>query len=157
MAGEAWNKLTPEEQAPYRKMAYEAKLRHEKQHPGYRYTPLAHDASPPPRKTERKVDDAEERRCRAIAEFLIQGLTGPELASAIDQLNEGLVQPSSHTLPHAPSPPDVSKEDDALVKPEQDSSVCLAHAVPENALVLLNIPEPTASVTPQVCSNCSFQ
>ncbi|KAH8103361.1 hypothetical protein BXZ70DRAFT_723797 [Cristinia sonorae] len=89
LAGEAWNRLTDEEQAPYRRKALEAKLQHQEANPEYKFTPIGKRGSSSTN-LELPSGEEQEARCKMIAEFVMEGLRGPQLALAIQQLDAGL-------------------------------------------------------------------
>ncbi|TCD68138.1 hypothetical protein EIP91_011504 [Steccherinum ochraceum] len=98
MAGQAWNKMTPEEQAPYRRTAHEAKRRHQEEHPDYRYIPSSRKSPSSKKEAVSRTMEQDNARHRAMAEFIMGGLRGDELKAAIQQLDEG----SEHPLVSVP-------------------------------------------------------
>lgn len=128
MAGEAWRNLTVDEQLPYRRIAHEVKQRHQEEFPEYRYAPIHRKTSPLSRGYVSREQD--EARCKAIAEFIMEGLKGPELAAAIQQLDEASISlpaPSPSPLP-APVPaiPTPTEAFSTLLKLEYESPLILA-------------------------------
>lgn len=105
MAGEAWNGLTAQEQAPYRWAALQAKVKHQQAYPDYRYAPASSAFQAPPVVLQRQEVRSEEEAkllCEAVTRFYVQGLRGPALASAIQQWEDEF---RSKNIPSYPLPP----------------------------------------------------
>ncbi|THH31658.1 hypothetical protein EUX98_g2542 [Antrodiella citrinella] len=157
MAGEAWRNLTVAEQSPYRKIAYEVKRRHQEEFPDYRYAPIHRRTSPSSREYVSK--DQDEVRCKAIAEFIMEGLKGPQLAAAIQQLDEGSMLLPAPSPSRVPTPvPNMLHPTEAfstLLKLEYESPVLVAPVItPQEPLPTAQTPELTPA--PAIESESTF-
>ncbi|TFK48887.1 hypothetical protein OE88DRAFT_1737113 [Heliocybe sulcata] len=86
--GNCWRALPLEEKAVWEKAAKEAKLEHKKKHPDYRFRPVhnKHKKRGADAKKQKTTAD-EERRCEEVAQLLLEGKKGDELAQAVRELD----------------------------------------------------------------------
>lgn len=85
--GNCWRALPLEERAIWEKKAKEEKIEHAIKYPGYRFKPVhkKHKKRDEPKKP--KATDLEERRCEEVAQLLLEGKKGEELAKAVRELD----------------------------------------------------------------------
>ncbi|KAF8976161.1 hypothetical protein BDQ17DRAFT_1441241 [Cyathus striatus] len=101
--GNCWHKLPPEQKKIWDKRAKAAKEEHKKLYPHYRFKPV-HNKNKKKEKSGENVE--EERRCEEVAQLLLEGKKGDELAQAVLDLDRmrdgprgGIRRPSSVPLP----------------------------------------------------------
>ncbi|OAX38659.1 hypothetical protein K503DRAFT_849908 [Rhizopogon vinicolor AM-OR11-026] len=106
--GNCWRALPLEEKRVWEIKAKHAKAEHKARYPEYRFRPV-HNKNKE-KKKEKAVPTAEdERRCEEVAQLLLDGMKGEELAAAIRKLDESKVhapvypprRPSSVPLPES--------------------------------------------------------
>ncbi|CAA7260017.1 unnamed protein product [Cyclocybe aegerita] len=96
IAGHCWNQMSEADKEPWRLKAEQEKLEHMRKYPDYRFTPLVREKRPLKRNTKRNGEDDKER-CRRVADLLLSGKEGDELAIAINSPtteDEGFPNPS---------------------------------------------------------------
>ncbi|OCH94018.1 hypothetical protein OBBRIDRAFT_770585 [Obba rivulosa] len=100
--GNCWRALPLEEKRIWEVRAKEEKAAHQKRHPNYKYRPVhkkkkeKEDAAAK-RKEKTPLAESDERRCEDVAQLLLQGKKGDELAAAVRQLDMQRLQPLSGT------------------------------------------------------------
>lgn len=94
IAGHIWNELGEEERAPYKHLAQQEKERHARLYPGYKYAPVYRTRAN--RRKAKRDPEGEERRCKALADLLLQGVEGNELEVAAHQIDKVKASIPSH-------------------------------------------------------------
>lgn len=84
--GHCWNQMSEPEKDVWRRKAEQEKADHERKHPGYRFCPTIRTKKPIKRKVKRN-GESELLRCRQVAELLLAGKEGDELATAVMQIS----------------------------------------------------------------------
>ncbi|KIJ59967.1 hypothetical protein HYDPIDRAFT_170519 [Hydnomerulius pinastri MD-312] len=84
--GNCWRALPLEEKRVWEIKAKQEKDEHSKKHPGYRFKPV-HNKNKDKKKEKAPVTPEDERRCEQVAQFLLEGKKGDELAAAIRELD----------------------------------------------------------------------
>lgn len=86
--GNCWRALPLEEKRTWEIKAKQEKEAHSKQYPGYRFRPV-HNKNRNKNKKEKAAPTPEsERRCEEVAQLLLEGMKGDELAAAIRRLDQ---------------------------------------------------------------------
>jgi hypothetical protein len=83
--GHCWNQMSEPEKDVWRRKAEQEKADHERKHPGYRFCPTIRAKKPIKRKVKRN-GESELLRCRQVADLLLAGKEGDELATAVMQI-----------------------------------------------------------------------
>lgn len=99
--GNCWRALPLEEKRVWEIRAKKAKEEHSAMYPGYRFRPV-HNKDKAKKKAKPPVTPEDEERCEAVAQLLLEGKKGDELAAAIRQLGDKAGQTA---LPPAPAYP----------------------------------------------------
>ncbi|TFK40920.1 hypothetical protein BDQ12DRAFT_733281 [Crucibulum laeve] len=102
--GHCWNKLSEEEKSVWRRKAEQEKAEHIQRYPDYRFAPHIRAKKPVKRRGKRNGAD-ELLRCQQVADLLLAGKQGDELAHAVKNMNP---LATSTTLEH-PGKPKSSK------------------------------------------------
>ncbi|KAI6028213.1 hypothetical protein EDC04DRAFT_2716412 [Pisolithus marmoratus] len=114
--GNCWRALPLEEKRVWEIRAKKAKEEHAAMYPGYRFRPV-HNKDKAKKKTKAPATPQDEQRCEAVAQLLLEGKKGDELAAAIRRLDDRTDQtalppagypfrrPSSVPLPEGPFHP----------------------------------------------------
>ncbi|KAF8167862.1 hypothetical protein B0H34DRAFT_34338 [Crassisporium funariophilum] len=141
IVGHCWNQMPEEEKECWRIKAEEEKASHLEKYPDYRFAPVTRVKKPLKRKVKRNGED-EMLRCRRVADLLLEGKEGDDLATAI---NEELPKKcSSHDKDESPeTQPEstsclLSAEPEALIDEPAFRSPLLPPSTPDNC--------PTANV-----------
>jgi hypothetical protein len=85
--GNCWRSLPLEEKRIWEIRAKQEKEAHSKKHPGYRFRPV-HNKNKDKKKDKQSATPEDERRCEEVAQLLLEGKKGEELAAAIRMLDE---------------------------------------------------------------------
>ncbi|KAK8854591.1 hypothetical protein IAR55_003330 [Kwoniella newhampshirensis] len=78
-----WSEASPGQKAHFNKLATIEKEEHLKKYPGYRYQPVYRRTNVIRRRVRK--DEAEEEKCKSVAELLIKGKSGEELEGEIKE------------------------------------------------------------------------
>lgn len=117
--GNCWRALPLEEKRIWEIKAKQEKEAHSKRYPGYRFRPV-HNKDKCKKKEKPAPTLEDERRCEEVAQLLLEGMKGDELAAAIrmlDEKNAAMPAPQpQHQHQHQPQP---------LYPPRRPSSVPL--------------------------------
>ncbi|WVQ79691.1 hypothetical protein IAT38_001791 [Cryptococcus sp. DSM 104549] len=83
-----WSEAPPDQKAHFNDLARIEKEEHMKKYPGYRYQPVYRRTNVIRRRVRK--DEAEEEKCKNVAELLIKGKSGEELESEIrEKISKG--------------------------------------------------------------------
>lgn len=93
--GNCWRALPLEEKRVWEIKAKHAKAEHKARYPEYRFRPV-HNKNKEKKKDKATPTAEDERRCEEVAQLLLDGMKGDQLAAAIRKLDEDKV--------HAPAP-----------------------------------------------------
>lgn len=93
--GNCWRALPLEEKRVWEIKAKHAKAEHKARYPEYRFRPV-HNKNKEKKKEKAPPTAEDERRCEEVAQLLLDGMKGDQLAAAIRKLDEDKV--------HAPTP-----------------------------------------------------
>lgn len=93
--GNCWRALPLEEKRVWEIKAKHAKAEHKARYPEYRFRPV-HNKNKEKKKEKATPTAEDERRCEEVAQLLLDGMKGDQLAAAIRKLDEDKV--------HAPTP-----------------------------------------------------
>ncbi|KAH7929942.1 hypothetical protein BV22DRAFT_1028907 [Leucogyrophana mollusca] len=85
--GNCWRSLPLEERRVWETKAKQAKAAHKATYPDYRFRPV-HNKNKEKKKEKAVVTAEDERRCEEVAQLLLEGKKGDELAAAIRKLDE---------------------------------------------------------------------
>ncbi|KAG9308230.1 hypothetical protein JVU11DRAFT_12248 [Chiua virens] len=85
--GNCWRALPLDEKRIWEIKAKQEKEAHSKRYPGYRFRPV-HNKNKDKKKDKMLSSPEDERRCEEVAQLLLEGMKGDELAAAIRQLDE---------------------------------------------------------------------
>ncbi|KAG1725062.1 uncharacterized protein EDB91DRAFT_1169374 [Suillus paluster] len=88
--GNCWRALPLEEKRVWEIKAKHAKAEHKARYPEYRFRPV-HNKNKEKKKEKAAPTAEDERRCEEVAQLLLDGMKGEELAAAIRQLDENKV------------------------------------------------------------------
>ncbi|KAF8554149.1 hypothetical protein OG21DRAFT_1484929 [Imleria badia] len=88
--GNCWRALPLEEKRIWEIKAKQEKEAHSKKYPGYRFRPV-HNKSKDKKKAKASPTFEDEQRCEEVAQLLLEGIKGDELAAAIRKLDENKV------------------------------------------------------------------
>ena len=105
--GNCWRALPLEEKRVWEVKAKHAKAEHKQMYPNYRFRPV-HNKNKE-RKPKATIPAEDEKRCEDVAQLLLEGMKGEELAAAVKRLDHIRSttplnlprRPSSVPLPHA--------------------------------------------------------
>lgn len=104
IAGQVWNEMSDEARKPFIEQALVAKEEHKKKYPDYKFSPVSKGKGG--KRRSREDVRAQVSRSKAIAQLLLSGLEGDNLAAVTKQMNDyGDMQDSEATS----SQPKVSK------------------------------------------------
>ncbi|WVQ68497.1 uncharacterized protein L199_006705 [Kwoniella botswanensis] len=78
-----WSKAPPDQKAHFNELARIEKEEHMKKYPGYRYQPVYRRTNVIRRRVRK--DEAEEQKCKSVAELLIKGKSGEDLENEIKE------------------------------------------------------------------------
>ncbi|EMD32223.1 hypothetical protein CERSUDRAFT_118854 [Gelatoporia subvermispora B] len=106
--GNCWRALPLDEKRIWEVRAKEEKAAHQKKHPNYKYRPVhkkkkEKEEAAAKRNEKTPFAESEEQRCEDVAQLLLQGKKGDELAAAVRQLD---MQRGVHMPPGVPDFPD---------------------------------------------------
>jgi len=96
--GNCWRALPLEEKRVWEIRAKKAKEEHAVMYPGYRFRPV-HNKDKSKKKPKTMVAPQDEERCEAVAQLLLEGKKGDELAAAIRRLDQRTI-PTAMPAPH---------------------------------------------------------
>ncbi|WWD19274.1 hypothetical protein CI109_103732 [Kwoniella shandongensis] len=83
-----WSEAPPDQKAHFNELARIEKEEHLKKYPGYRYQPVYRRTNVIRRRVRK--DEAEEEKCKSVAELLMKGKSGEELEEVIkEKINKG--------------------------------------------------------------------
>ncbi|KAH7887204.1 hypothetical protein F5I97DRAFT_1807948 [Phlebopus sp. FC_14] len=85
--GNCWRALPLEEKRIWDQKAKQAKAEHAAKYPGYRFRPV-HNKNKDKKKEKICATPEDEQRCEAVAQLLLEGKKGDELAAAIRRLDQ---------------------------------------------------------------------
>lgn len=85
--GNCWRALPLEEKRIWEIKAKQEKEAHSKKYPGYRFRPV-HNKNKDKKKAKPAPTFEDEQRCEEVAQLLLEGIKGDELAAAIRKLDE---------------------------------------------------------------------
>ncbi|KAI9429128.1 hypothetical protein H4582DRAFT_2153970 [Lactarius indigo] len=125
--GNCWRALPLEEKRVWEVKAKHAKAEHKQMYPNYRFRPV-HNKNKE-RKPKALIPAEDEKRCEDVAQLLLEGMKGEELAAAVKRL-------------------DRIRSDTPLHLPRRPSSVPLPHAFPIS-IPALPFVEPSRPSSPQ--------
>ncbi|KAH9036700.1 hypothetical protein EDB84DRAFT_1437613 [Lactarius hengduanensis] len=125
--GNCWRALPLEEKRVWEVKAKHAKAEHKQMFPNYRFRPV-HNKNKE-RKPKALIPAEDEKRCEDVAQLLLEGMKGEELAAAVKRL-------------------DRIRSDTPLHLPRRPSSVPLPHAFP-SSIPALPFVEPSRPSSPQ--------
>ncbi|WWC93345.1 hypothetical protein V866_000179 [Kwoniella sp. B9012] len=78
-----WSEAPPDQKAHFNELAKVEKEEHMKKYPGYRYQPVYRRTNVIRRRVRK--DEAEEQKCKSVAELLIKGKSGEDLENEIKE------------------------------------------------------------------------
>lgn len=102
--GNCWRSLPLEEKRIWEIKAKQEKEAHSMRYPGYRFRPV-HNKNKVKKKEKTTPTPEDEKRCEEVAQLLLEGMKGDQLAFAIRKLDEKKVVvpiPQSHHQPFYP-------------------------------------------------------
>ncbi|WWC90473.1 uncharacterized protein L201_005409 [Kwoniella dendrophila CBS 6074] len=86
-----WSEAPPDQKAHFNELAKIEKEEHMKKYPGYRYQPVYRRTNVIRRRVRK--DEAEEQKCKSVAELLIKGKSGEDLENEIkEKISKGIVE-----------------------------------------------------------------
>ncbi|KZT24811.1 hypothetical protein NEOLEDRAFT_1134471 [Neolentinus lepideus HHB14362 ss-1] len=85
--GNCWRALPLDEKAIWEKAAKEAKILHSQKYPNYKFRPVHNKHKKRCELKKARTSDDEERRCEEVAQLLLEGKKGDELARAVRELD----------------------------------------------------------------------
>ena len=100
--GNCWRSLPLEEKRIWEIKAKQEKEAHSKRYPGYRFRPV-HNKDKAKKKDKALATPEDERRCEEVAQLLLEGMKGDELAAAIRKLDQGKAVAPAAPQPQHPS------------------------------------------------------
>jgi len=98
--GNCWRALPLEEKRVWEIKAKHAKAEHKQMYPNYRFRPVHNKNKEKKPKTVIPAED--EKRCEDVAQLLLEGMKGEELAAAVKRLDR-MRSATPHNLPRRPS------------------------------------------------------
>ena len=98
--GNCWRALPLEEKRVWEIKAKHAKAEHKQMYPNYRFRPVHNKNKDKKPKTLIPAED--EKRCEDVAQLLLEGMKGEELAAAVKRLDR-MRSTTPHNLPRRPS------------------------------------------------------
>ena len=98
--GNCWRALPLEEKRVWEIKAKHAKAEHKQMYPNYRFRPVHNKSKEKKPKTIIPAED--ERRCEDVAQLLLEGMKGEELAAAVERLDR-MRSTTPVNLPRRPS------------------------------------------------------
>jgi hypothetical protein len=98
--GNCWRALPLEEKRVWEIKAKHAKAEHKQMYPNYRFRPVHNKNKEKKPKTAIPAED--ERRCEDVAQLLLEGMKGDELAAAVERLDR-MRSATPINLPRRPS------------------------------------------------------
>jgi hypothetical protein len=90
--GNCWRSLPLEEKRVWEVKAKQAKAAHKLQYPEYRFRPV-HNKNKDKKKEKPATTIEDERRCEEVAQLLLEGKKGDELAAAVRHLDHARASP----------------------------------------------------------------
>ncbi|KIP07231.1 hypothetical protein PHLGIDRAFT_89850, partial [Phlebiopsis gigantea 11061_1 CR5-6] len=84
--GNCWKALPEQEKKIWESRAKKAKAEHKEMYPHYRFKPVHNKNKNKDKKSKAPVDEPDERRCEEVAQLLLEGKKGDELAAAVRRL-----------------------------------------------------------------------
>jgi hypothetical protein len=146
-SGNCWRALPLEEKRVWEIKAKHAKAEHKQRYPGYRFRPVhnkqkrAERAAAALSRTA-QISPQEERRCEEVAQLLLEGKKGIELADAVRALDARATSASPTSATHpAPLqfewPPVVAPQPQSWAQMRRPSSV---PPLPTHSIALPNVP-----------------
>lgn len=84
--GNCWKALPETEKKTWEVKAKKAKAEHREMYPNYRFRPV-HNKNKNKRKDKLPIESSDERRCEEVAQLLLEGKKGEELAAAVRRLD----------------------------------------------------------------------
>lgn len=100
--GNCWKSLPLEEKRVWEVKAKHAKADHKARYPEYRFRPV-HNKNKDKKKDKAIITPEDESRCEAVAQLLLEGKKGDELAAAVrdlDRISSDSPAPTSYHLQH---------------------------------------------------------
>ncbi|KAH7906650.1 hypothetical protein BJ138DRAFT_1093844 [Hygrophoropsis aurantiaca] len=92
--GNCWRSLPLEQKRVWEIKAKQEKAAHKEAYPEYRFRPV-HKKNKPKKKGKAAITAEDERRCEEVAQLLLEGKKGEELAAAIRELDEKMRAPTA--------------------------------------------------------------
>jgi hypothetical protein len=86
-AGNCWKALPEQEKKSWEARAKKAKAEHKEMYPNYRFKPVHNKNKNRQKKEKMPLDEPDERRCEEVAQLLLEGKKGDELAAAVRRLD----------------------------------------------------------------------
>ncbi|CAL1698936.1 unnamed protein product [Somion occarium] len=109
--GNCWRQLPLEEKRIWESRAKKAKADHRERYPNYRFRPVhnKHKKRDAARKEKTPMPVQDERRCEEVAQLLLEGKKGDELAAAVrmldyDRAHEMSMSATASPMLHMPAP-----------------------------------------------------
>jgi len=102
--GNCWRALPLEEKRIWEIKAKQEKEAHSKRYPGYRFRPV-HNKNKDKKKAKATPAPEDEQRCEEVAQLLLEGMKGDQLAAAIRRLDENKMVAPPPPPHHQPSYP----------------------------------------------------
>ena len=99
--GNCWRALPLEEKRIWEIKAKQEKEAHSKRYPGYRFRPV-HNKNKDKKKAKASPTPEDEQRCEEVAQLLLEGMKGDDLAAAIRKLDEKKMVPPVPQPQHQP-------------------------------------------------------
>ncbi|KAI0700414.1 hypothetical protein BC835DRAFT_1304090 [Cytidiella melzeri] len=163
IAGNVWNKMSPEQKGPFQERAVQEKERHAQLYPDYKYAPVYKTKAG--KKRTRRDADVDKTRCKRLADLLCQGVEGRDLeqvASKIDEEAEDSnagpdrVQHSRRAMHRAHSPYSYTTRQRAGPSRSRDIAMKQPKSIPFD-VARSPAPEPTSPVVkPEVVATPQF-
>ena len=85
--GNCWKALPDQEKKVWEVRAKKAKAEHKEMYPNYRFKPVHNKNKNKNKKEKLPTDEPDERRCEEVAQLLLEGKKGEELAAAVQRLD----------------------------------------------------------------------
>lgn len=85
--GNCWKALPDQEKKVWEARAKKAKAEHKEMYPNYRFKPVHNKNKNKNKKDKTPLDEPDERRCEEVAQLLLEGKKGDELAAAVRRLD----------------------------------------------------------------------
>jgi len=117
IAGFAWRTLPDAEKEHWRQRADDEKARHERENPGYRFSPSKRSPRPKQRRNVKRNGDDEIARCKALADLVLTGKEGSSLVDAVRAANITLTEPTTPKRRRTRPPESPDSVDDSPSRP----------------------------------------